>query len=137
MRHLARELAEILASNSEFFKKFAQVTKNPYIRYMDIGLFWNRVKTQIKAHKLSQADFARRIGMSPATLLGWMYHKRIPDIVTALNIAAALGVSIEYLVFGKDELSMDIRARQVEERKTATARIRKLTDEMHEEVMRI
>ena len=104
---------------------------------MDVASFWTRVKAQIKAHKLSQAKFAEHIGISPGTFYGWMHHKRMPDLATALHIAAALGVGVEYLAFGKDGMAMEIRAQQVEERKIATTRIKKLTEKMQEEIRRI
>ena len=99
--------------------------------------FWNRVKTLIKAHRLSQVQFAKHIGISPSTFHGWIYHKRIPDLETALYISAALGVSVEYLAFGKDGKTEEIRTQQVEERKIATEKIKKLTDKMQEEIKRI
>ena len=104
---------------------------------MNISRFWNRVKILIKAHKLSQADFAKRLGLSPSTFYGWMHHKRIPDLETALYMAASLGVSAEYLAFGKDGIVMQIRAQQAEERKAAAARIKKLNREIRKELCRI
>ena len=104
---------------------------------MDVVKFWSRVKLQIKAHNLSQAKFAEHIGMRPATFYGWIYHKRIPDIISALYIAAALGVSLEYLVFGEDGKAMRIRAIQVKARKTAAARIKKLNNEIRREIRKI
>ena len=104
---------------------------------MDTTLFWNTVKTLIKAHKLSQVQFADYIGLNPATFSGWIYHKRIPDFFTALDIAAALGVSIEYLAFGKDGEIMEVRTQQAEERKTAAGKIKELTRELQDEIQKI
>jgi len=104
---------------------------------MNIIVFWSRVKTLIKAHKLSQAQFAKHIGVNPTTFYGWIYHKRIPDLGTALYIAAALGVDVEFLAFGKDGKAMEIHTRQVEERKNAAERIKKLSDRMQEEIKRM
>ena len=69
---------------------------------MDIDAFWSRVKILIKAHNVDQKKFAAHIGIPLDTLKGWIYHKRIPDVGTAYDIAAALGVSLDYLVFGKE-----------------------------------
>ena len=104
---------------------------------MDIVSFWRRVQTQLKAHKISQVQFAKYVGIKPATFNGWIYHNRIPDLVTALNIAAALGVGVEYLAFGKDGEAMEARARQVEERKIAAAKIKKLNREIRKQLKRI
>jgi len=104
---------------------------------MDTGLFWSRVKLLIKAHKTNQAKFAEYIGVNQSTFRGWIYHDRIPDIEIALYIAAALGVSPEFLVFGEDVKNEEIRAQQVKERKTAAFRIRKLNNEIRKELERI
>jgi len=104
---------------------------------MDTIKFWKRVKTQIKAHKIIQACFAEYIGINPRTFQGWIRHNRIPDIETALHMAAALGVEIEYLVLGKDGKAMEIRAQQVEERKIAADRIKKMIKTMRNEIKRV
>ena len=96
-----------------------------------------RVKAQIKAHKISQARFAEYVGINPRTFQGWIHHNRIPDIDTALHMAAALGVGLEYLVLGKDGKAMEIRAQQVEERKIAAGRIKKMIKIMRNEIKRV
>ena len=75
--------------------------------------------------------------MNPRTFQGWIWHNRIPDIDSALRIAAALGVGVEYLVTGKDGKAMAIRAQQVEERKIAAARIKKMTRVIQKEIRRV
>jgi len=104
---------------------------------MDTINFWNRVKAQIKAHKISQARFAEYIGINPRTFHGWIRFNRIPDIDTALHMAAALGVGLEYLVLGKDGKATEIRTQQVEERKIATDRIKKMIIIMQNEIKRV
>ena len=69
---------------------------------MDTILFWERIKTQLKLHKVSQSRFADYVDIPLNTLRGWMYHKRIPDLDSALTMASALGVSIEYLAYGNE-----------------------------------
>ena len=96
-----------------------------------------RVKAQIKAHKISQARFAEYIGINSRTFQGWIRHNRIPDIETALHMAAALGVGVEYLVLGNDDKAMEIRAQQVEERKIAVDRIKKMIKTMRREIRRV
>ena len=104
---------------------------------MDNKDFWNRVKFQIRAHKLSQSKFAEYIGIKPRTFQGWIYHNRIPVIEIGVLIAAALGVDLEYLVLGKDDKIMQIRARQVKERKIAAAKITKMIELIQKEIMRV
>jgi len=104
---------------------------------MDTKGFWKRVKTQIRAHKISQARFAEHIGMNPRTFQGWIYHNRIPDIDTAFQIAAALGVAVEYLVLGQGGKAISIRMRQVKERKIATARITKMIKVIQKEIRKV
>ena len=97
------------------------------------SLFWPRVKRQLKAHKITQVKFAEYVGLSPGTLRGWIHHNRIPDAVSACYIADALGVTVEYLVRGIDGLAASIRMKQVEEQKTASARVKNLVAELEEE----
>jgi len=104
---------------------------------MDTIKFWKRVRTQIRAHKVSQTQLAEHIGLNPRTFQGWIYHNRLPDIDSALLIAAALGVGVEYLVTGQDGKAMMIRAQQVEERKIAAARIKKMIRAMRQEIKRV
>ena len=104
---------------------------------MDAINFWTRVKAHIKAHKISQTRFAEYIGINSRTFQGWIRHNRIPDIDTALHMAAALGVGLEYLVLGNDDRAMEIRAQQVEERKTAADRIKKMIKIMRKEIKRV
>ncbi|MCL2833507.1 MAG: helix-turn-helix domain-containing protein [Treponema sp.] len=101
---------------------------------MNTETFWGRVKSLIKAHKLSQAEFANHISINPPTFMGWIYHDRMPDIETALYMAAALGVSLEYLIFGADGKATETRMQQTEERKNAALRIQKLNDEIGKEI---
>jgi len=104
---------------------------------MDTIQFWKRVKTQIKAHKISQTRFAEYIGINPRTFQGWIRYNRIPDIDTAMYMAVALGVGVEYLVLGEDGKAMEIRAQQVEERKIAISRVKKMLKTIRKEIRRV
>ena len=128
----------IITLNNVKFRIKICVKQRIFLYYnMDSVQFWKRVKAQIKAHKISQMSFAEYLGMNPRTFQGWIYHNRIPDIETALQIAASLGVGLEYLVFGKDNLAMENRAQQVEERKIATTRMKKMLKLMRIEIKRV
>ena len=69
---------------------------------MDISKFWKRVNKEIKTHRLSRKKFADSIGISHNTFKSWLYYKRSVEVGTAYEIAAALGVSLEYLITGKN-----------------------------------
>ena len=88
--------------------------------------FWTRTLELIKAHKVSRAKFAAYIGVSYDTFRNWVYRNRIPIAHDACNIADALGVSVEYLVRGKDGLGIALTMKQVEKRKKLTATLKKL-----------
>ena len=88
--------------------------------------FWARAKRLIKAHKLSQKDFAEYVGIPISTFWGWIHRNCIPDATRACAIAQALGVTVEYLVTGIDDFNAEDRMRRTEERKSATEEIRKL-----------
>ena len=63
-------------------------------------LFWSRTYNLIKACGISQENFCRLVGINYNTFRCWKYNNRIPDAVSACDIADALGVSVEYLVKG-------------------------------------
>ena len=62
--------------------------------------FWDRTKSLIKAQKMTQKEFAARVGMNYNTLKYWLCYGYSPDVDTACDIAAMLGVSVEYLAKG-------------------------------------
>ena len=93
---------------------------------MEIISFWNRVKYLIKTHKTSQEKIAVLIGIPFGTLRNWIYYNRIPDVITACDLAVVLGVSVEYLVYGKERNLAEERANRLLERKTAAAEINRL-----------
>ena len=91
----------------------------------------------MKAHKISQEKFAEYIGLTVRTLWGWIYHNRIPDAATACSIAEALGVTVEYLVRGTDDINAEDRIHRTEERKSAAVQIQKLVRQIGDETERI
>ena len=95
--------------------------------------FWVRVKTLIKAHNLTQKQFAEKLGFSQHTVRGWIYHNRVPELSAAYTIAYTLGVSLEYLLGGKDRKITELRLRELELRKAA-GRILKNMDKMQKEL---
>ena len=104
---------------------------------MDTELFWIRVKNLMKAHKINQTNFAKHLDIPVSTFYSWLQYNRSVEVGTAYSMAAALGVSVEYLVTGEDGKSAEIRLKQTEERKTASARIRKLVGIIQEETEKL
>lgn len=93
---------------------------------LDIIEFWNRVKYLIRTHKTTQDNVAQLINIPVGTLRNWIYQNRVPDVGTACNLAVVLGVSVDFLVFGKERNVNEERMNRLLERKTAAARINKL-----------
>ena len=81
--------------------------------------FWERVNKLTKVHNMSQEQFAGYIDVPISTYRGWIHYKRIPDAQTAVNIATALGVSVEYLVNGTDLDITESRLKELAARKAA------------------
>ena len=88
--------------------------------------FWTRTLEQIAAHKITREKFAEYIGVNFDTFRGWVLHNRIPNAYTTCDIADALGVSVEYLVKGKDGAAEEFRMKQMEKRKKVTAKLKNL-----------
>ena len=104
---------------------------------METFNFWKRVKALLKIHKISQAKFAEYINIPVSTFYSWIRHSRSPEIMTAYNIAMALGVPLEYLITGEDGKGVKIHLEQTETRKSATTRMIKLFGELQEEIKKI
>ena len=64
--------------------------------------FWKRVKALLKAHKMTQKELTGRLGIPLSTFQGWIYYKRIPDTMTAYSMAVTLGVTLNYLLGGRE-----------------------------------
>ena len=95
-------------------------------------IFWNRTRRLIKKAGMTQSQFAAYIEVPPGTFAGGIYHNRLPDAETACDIGTALGVSVEYLVYGKDRNNTKTRLRELAARKAA-ARIEILCDKIRKE----
>ena len=84
------------------YLKFGKFSKIAYIVYMDIAAFWKRVKFRLKEKKVSQSAAAKVIGIPPATFRGWMSKGRIPPSNYAYKLSRFLGVSLDFLVTGRE-----------------------------------
>jgi transcriptional regulator with XRE-family HTH domain len=88
--------------------------------------FWKRVKELIRAHRISQENFAAYVGMNYNTFKSCLYFDRIPDVLTGHRMATALGVSLEYLITGDNGKAMEDRKKQTLIRKNAAKEIQKM-----------
>ena len=103
---------------------------------MSNNTFWGRVKPLIKAHKMTQKQFAEHIGISVNTFSGWIRYERIPDTGTAYDIAVVLGVTLNYLLGGREAEIADWRYKELAAREAA-ANIIKLADQILEETRKL
>jgi transcriptional regulator with XRE-family HTH domain len=60
--------------------------------------YWDRVTKLIT----KQIWLAEKVGILHQTLSQWIKKDRLPDVVDGQKIAKALGVTVEYLVTGRD-----------------------------------
>ena len=95
---------------------------------LDIEEFWEREKYLVKTHKTSQEKIAALIEIPYATLKNWIHYRRMPDARTVCDLAIVLGVSVEFLVYGKERNFVEERNKRLLERKTAAAAITRLAE---------
>jgi len=70
---------------------------------MTVVKFWSIVKYVLKKNKQTQIDAAAACGVSVRTFRNWMYRNLYPTIIDGYRLAHFLGVSVEYLVTGKEK----------------------------------
>ena len=72
--------------------------------------FSQRLRAQIEYLGLNQKEFAAKAGIKKRALDAYLWAQQsMPPADTAVKIAAALGLSVEYLVTGKEyKQSVDI-----------------------------
>ena len=61
-----------------------------------------RIERLIRENNLSQKDFAKDVGTTESAICRYLKDERIPRIDILCNMATALGVSLDYLVTGKE-----------------------------------
>lgn len=65
--------------------------------------FKERLRSEIEYKGLPVKELSKEIGISNSTFLSYIDARGVlPNVETAVKIAAALGVSVEYLVTGKE-----------------------------------
>jgi transcriptional regulator with XRE-family HTH domain len=75
------------------------------------NVFWGRVKQLIKKKNTTQAKVAEACGVPLETFHGWIYKGIYPTVLGAYYLSRVLGVSIDYLVAGKDKEEEKIESR--------------------------
>ncbi|GHV80496.1 hypothetical protein AGMMS49944_22870 [Spirochaetia bacterium] len=69
---------------------------------MNAGFFWETVKREVDRQKTSFEWLYRKTGIPKGTFSSWKNRTIIPRADEAYQIACALGVSVEYLLTGRD-----------------------------------
>ena len=65
-------------------------------------LFWEQVKRICRVTKTTQKELALTCNIPLSTFTGWMRKNYFPTVIDGYLIAAKLGVSVEYLVTGRE-----------------------------------
>lgn len=76
---------------------------------MDIG---DRIQ-QIRG-KAPRAEFAEKLGIHPQTLYMYEKGKRVVDVELVQRICAEFGVSVEWLIFGTEQLKAAVSSEEDE-----------------------
>ena len=103
---------------------------------MEKNTFWVRAKPLIKAHNMTQRQFAAYMGISINTLESWIKFDRVPETSTAYNIAVTLGVTLNYLLGGKERDITTARLKELEARNSAK-RIAELSAQIIKEAQKM
>ena len=65
---------------------------------IDMDTFGGRLYYALRSKKMTQREFARRIGVSERTVNYYINNQRIPDTETLIGISQILRTSIDYLL---------------------------------------
>ena len=65
--------------------------------------FWYRVDDLLTKKGKTLQEMAEATNIKYPTILSWRARKRLPDLMSALNIAEFFGVTIEYLLEIRDK----------------------------------
>jgi len=70
-------------------------------------IFWKRVNSHIKENKTSQKELAASCAINLRTLQNWIRRSLFPDVENGYRIARFLGVTVEYLITGKNDETVE------------------------------
>ena len=85
---------------------------------------------------MTHRQFADYMKISHHTFNNWIRYERIPDTGTAYDIAVVLGVTLNYLLGGREAKVADWRLKELTAR-SAAASILKLADEIQKETVKL
>ena len=71
---------------------------NLNVRKVFVLTFGERLRNHRKQNKLTQEQLAKEIGVAKPTIAGYERNSREPDLPKIINIAKALGVSVDELL---------------------------------------
>lgn len=97
---------------------------------MSVG---SRIQKQRKEMRLSQQDLAHALGVTPQHISLIEKDRRIPSLDFMIRMAHELGVSIDYLVTGKEGLPIDI-VTAIKADKILTVKVKKAFITLIEEI---
>ena len=103
---------------------------------METKALWNRVKKLIKAHKMTQKQFAKCINIPSGSFEGLIYHDREPILSLAIDMSKALGVTVEYLATGTDREIKNKRFKELADMQAAE-QILKLSSQINKKAEKI
>ena len=81
----------------------------------NINDFWNRVKYLCRVNRITKKDFAARCGVTEQNLTSQANIGRTPKITQTMLMAETLGVSIDYLITGKDSTQIQTENERLKE----------------------
>jgi transcriptional regulator with XRE-family HTH domain len=73
----------------------------------------DRIDKRLSQLKEKRAGLCRSVGINPGSLSDWVRNGTILDADTALAIADHLGVSVRWLVTGKDDRGLSLEERNL------------------------
>ena len=85
--------------------------------------FGQRVETLLKEKQIKPSDFYKAIGIIPQAYYDWKKKGQIPYATTALKVAHFFGVTVEYLITGKDENPLQAKVNELQEKLREISRI--------------
>lgn len=78
-----------------------------------MNYWWENALPLMKKKHIKQADLIRATGRSNATVSDWVSKGAMPKVNDGLAIADLLGVSVRYLVTGKDYEDLSEREKKL------------------------
>jgi transcriptional regulator with XRE-family HTH domain len=70
---------------------------------MDLGKLGQRIKQQREKRQLRQADIASALRLTAQAVSKWERGENAPDIAVLMDLARLLGVTVEWILTGRDE----------------------------------